>query len=305
MTSPTHSEADPAALVAGVSLRQLTHLREAVRRSSFTAAAAALGVSQPALSQSLAELERRLGVVLFERAGRQRRLTAEGLEVLAFAERVLAEVGELRDRLGASASGERGRLRVGMIDAASLYVLPDAIGAYREAHPAVDLQLRVDTSGELIEQLRSFDLDLVFAVGPAEPDLEGIEMLREPLHVYAPAGDLDPLSPPPEAEWALYAAGSRTRALIDEGLAGLGIRPRVTLESQNPEVLRQMVALGLGWSVLPVAVGEGAGIALRRGALVAERSLAAMRRASAAPDPRAEAFLALALERRSRATQSV
>src|SRR6185295_26765 len=99
---------------------------------------------------------------------------------------VLAEVGELRERLGASASGDRGRLRVGMIDAATLYVLPDAIGAYREAHPGVDLQLRVDTSDELIEQLRSFDLDLVFAVGPAEPDLEGIEMLREPLHVSAP-----------------------------------------------------------------------------------------------------------------------
>src|SRR5262249_42389174 len=143
MTLPTTYEADSGALLAGISVRQLMHLREAVRRGSFTGAAAALGVSQPALSQSLAELERRLGVELFGRAGRQRRLTAAGLEVLAFAERVLAEVGELRDRLGASASGESGRLRVGMIDAATLYVLPDAIGAYRDAHPGVDLQLRV------------------------------------------------------------------------------------------------------------------------------------------------------------------
>lgn len=303
MTFPTHPEAD-APSFAGVSVRQLMHLREAVRRGSFTEAAAALGVSQPALSQSLAELERRLGVVLFERAGRSRRLTADGIEVLAFAERVLAEAGELRDRLGASASGDGGRLRVGMIDAASLYVLPEAIGAYRAAHPGVDLQLRVDTSDELVAQLRAFELDLVFAVGPAEADLEGIEMLREPLHVYAPPG-ADPEAPPADAEWALYASGSRTRALIDDGLARLGIRPRVSLESQHPEVLRQMVALGLGWSVLPAAVGdiEGGrdGTALGRGALVAERSLAAMRRAGAPPDRRAQAFLALAVERRARA----
>lgn len=303
MTSPRQADADTPALAAGVRIRQLIHLREAVRRGSLTEAAAALGASQPALSQSLAELERRLGVVLFERAGRSRRLTADGIEVLAFAERVLAEVGELRDRLGASASGERGRLRVGMIDAASLYVLSDAIGAYRAAYPGVDLQLRVDSSAALIAQLRGFELDLVFAVGPPEPDLEGVEMLREPLHVYAPPG-ADPFAPPAEAEWALYASGSRTRALIDDGLARLGIHPRVSLESQNPGVLRQMVALGLGWSVLPVAVGEAEGgrdgPALRRGALVAERMLSAMRRAGAPPDHRAQGFLALALERRTR-----
>lgn len=307
MTSPARRDLDAGELAAGVSVRQLAYLREAARRGSFTEAAAALGVSQPALSQALAELERRLGAVLFERAGRRRRLTADGEEVLAFAERVLAEAGELRAHLGASASGGRGRLRVGMIDAASLYVLPDVIRAYRDAYPDVDLQLRVDTSSALVAQLRGFDLDLVFAIGPPDADVQAVEMLREPLHVYAPPRGGDPLAPPPGAEWALYGSGSRTRAIIDEGLARLGIRPRITLESGNPEVLRQMVALGLGWSVLPVAVAEGGRDAARprRGVLVAERTLFAMRRAGAPPDPRARAFLALALERRARDGQGV
>jgi DNA-binding transcriptional LysR family regulator len=97
----------------------------------------------------------------------------------------------------------------------------------------------------------------------------------------------------------LYPAGSRTRAVIDAGLATLGIRPRVALESHNPEVLRQMVALGLGWTVLPLPVAEERAAArapaLRQGALVAERSLVGVRRQ--AENPRVEAFLALARER--------
>jgi DNA-binding transcriptional LysR family regulator len=279
-----------------VGLRQLAYLREAARLDSFTAAAESMGVSQPALSQSLAELERRIGVPLFEPAGRNRRLTDDGREVLAFAERVLTDAAGLRDRLDERAQGATGGLRVGMIDAASLYVLPNVIRTYRERHPGVELHVRVDTSNPLMEQLRAFELDVVFAVGPPDSDITGVEVVREPLHIYAPPDVADPLAPPADAEWALYESGSRTRAVIDAGLRRLDIEARVTLESGNPEVLRQMVALGLGWSVLPPAVAEAAmhEVQGQRGALVAERALYAMRRASSAPNPRADALIALA-----------
>ena len=289
------------AQLGGVTLRQLAYLRGAARAVSFTAAAGALGMSQPALSQALGELERRLGVPLFEPAGRQRRLTADGAEVLAFADGVLAEASALRGRLAARAGGEAGALRVGMIDAASLYVLPEVIRDYRAAHPRVELHLRVDTSAALVAALRAFELDVVFAIGPADADLDGVEVLREPLHLYAPPGAVDASAPPADAEWALYEPGSRTRALIDAGLARLGVRPRLSLESANPQVLRQMVELGLGWSVLPPGVAEGDGAHLagggRRGPRVAERVLVAMRRASAPADPRVDALLRLAVER--------
>jgi DNA-binding transcriptional LysR family regulator len=283
-------------LLHGVGLRQLAYLREAVRLDSFTAAAASLGVSQPALSQSLAELERRIGVPLFEAAGRGRRLTDDGREVLAFAERVLADAAALRESLQTRARGDGGTLRVGMIDAASLYVLPEVISAYREQHPDVELHVRVDTSDRLLDQLRGFELDVAFAVGPPDTGLVGIEIMREPLYVYAPPGTPDALHPPGDIEWALYESGSRTRAAIDAGLARLGIQPRVTLESGNPEVLRQMVTLGLGWSVLPPAVAEPATDQSHgtRGALVAERAMFAMRRASSPPSARAETLVQLA-----------
>ncbi len=280
-----------------VRLRQLTYLRETARAGRVTLAAERLGVSQPALSRALAELERRVGAPLFERDGRGRRLTGEGEEVLAFAERVGEQAEELRERMGERARGERGPLRVGMIDAASLYVLPDVVRRFAGRFPGVDLTLTVDSSTALLDRLRRFELDLAFVVGPADEDLWSVEVEREPLHLYAPPGRR---GDPAASDWALYPRGQRTRGLIDAGLARLGIEPRVTLESHNPEVLRQMVVLGLGWSVLPPAVAERGSVALRRrrGPQVAERAIVGVRRSAAPRHPRREAFLALALEAR-------
>ena len=285
--------------VPALNFRQLAYLREVDRRGSVTAAAAALDVSQPALSQSLAGIEQRLGVVLFEGSGRYRRLTEDGREVLAFAEQALAQVAALQERIGSRGRGESGSLRVGMIDAASLYALAGVVRVFREAHPGIALHLTVGASGALLEQLRGYELDLAFVVGPAGDDMWAVELQREPLYLYGPPGRRQPSD---DDEWVLYPQGSHTRAAIDVGLARLGVRPRVALESGNPEVLRQMVALGLGWSVLPPAIAEGGGLLRRRrGAPVAERVLLAARRLGAPPNPRAEAFLALAVQESRRA----
>ena len=292
MTDRAHPDAGS---LLDVRLRHLAYLREIARAGGVTPAAARLGVSQPALSRALASLERRVGVPLVEREGRGRRLTGEGEEMLAFADRVAAQVEDLRDQLGERARGERGTLRVGMIDAASLYVLPGVVRDFRERFPGVELSLTVDTSNVLLDGVRRFELDLAFVVGPAEADLWSVEVAREPLHLYAPRSSPDD---PAGSDWALYPRGQRTRALIDAGLAAIGIDPRVTLESHNPEVLRQMVALGLGWSVLPLPVAEREGGALRRGRLVAERVLVGVRRADARARPRRDAFLALAMDAR-------
>lgn len=271
---------------------QLTYLREVERAGSFTAAADRLGVSQPALSQSLADLERRLGAPLFERAGRHRVLTEAGREVLRASAEVFTRLEVLRDHLAAGTRGEAGTLRVGMIDAASLYLLPHSIRAFRDAHPAVDLRLRVDSSEVLLRQLRAFEVDVAFVIGPAEADLVGIPVVEEPLYVYRPAdAPLDAAH-----DWALYPPGSRTRQLIEEALARTGLRPRATFESANPEILRQAIALGLAWGVLPAAVAQGDSGALARvgQAPLVSRTLVAARRRTAPPDARVDALLALA-----------
>jgi DNA-binding transcriptional LysR family regulator len=275
-------------------LQQLRYLVEIAERGSLSRAAESLHVSQPALSQTVSELERRLGVALFERAGRGRRPTAAGRELLRFAGETLRGARALGETLHALRAGDAGALDIGMIDAASLYVLPDVVRGFREQHPAVELKIAVETSGVLLQRLRGFALDLAFVVGPVDdPDLRAEEVLSEPLHIYAP---VDADGDPREARWLLYPEGSRTRAIIDAAFAQRGIRPAIALESGNPAVLRQMVALGLGWSVLPRAVAESdSAQSVRRGDLLAYRPLDAVRRRDSPPDARIDAFLRLAV----------
>jgi DNA-binding transcriptional LysR family regulator len=274
--------------------QQLAYLREVSRCGTLTAAAEALDVSQPALSQALAELERRLGVPLFERAGRRRVFTEPGARVAQFAEDVLGHAAELRAWLEAYSDGDSGTLTVGMVDAASLYVLPGAIEAFRERCPSVQLRLLVESSEVLLEQLRHFELDLAFVIAPVGAEFESVPVRSEPLHIYSPPGARG--APPADADWALYRPG-HTRTLIDEGLRWRGVTPNVVLESGNPEILRQVVALGLAWTVLPVEVAErGApSLSAQRYEAIAERTLLGVRRAGSPPDARADAFLELAL----------
>lgn len=278
-----------------VSTRALAYLRKVAELSSFTEAAREFGISQPALSQSLSQLEQRLGVVLFEQDGRRRRLTEGGRMVADFAAEVLGRAGELETWIRSQQRGDAGRLRIGLTDAATLYLLPDALMIFRETHPGTELQLVVDSTSALCDLLARYDLDLVFAVGPPPEGLTGEVLGTEDLRVYARRGDGTAPPDAAEVEWALPPEGSRTRVLIEAGLAERGIEPVVTLTSQNPDVLRQVAAVGLAWAVLPEAVGGNDPELLDVfGEAVAHRPLAMMRRESAPDDARVAALSRLA-----------
>ena len=255
-------------------------------------------------------------------------LTDAGEIVAAFARESLGRAAELERQLDAYRSGSVGRVRVGMIDAANLYLLPEAIRAYRRGHPRVELTVAVDTSGALMQRVAAFELDLAVVVGPPDPALEALTLGEEPLYLYGP-DDGDARSEPRAGEaaaaatWALYPPGSRTRRAIDAGLERHHPVARAQLESGNPEILRQHVALGLGWSVLPrdvaerepgalaamppgagPGVGSGAGANVAQGAAprdedrpppLASREVVVVTRPGVAPRPPVAAFLELAV----------
>ena len=278
-----------------VSTRALAYLQKVAELSSFTDAAEEFGISQPALSQSLSQLEQRLGATLFEQDGRRRRLTEAGRMVVEFASEVLGRTGELQSWLRAHHHGEVGRLRIGLIDAATLYLLPDALSIFRETHPGVEMRLVVDSTSALCDRLLRYELDLAFAVGPPVPGLIGEQLGTEELRIYARRGEGRADVDPSGVEWALPPEGSRTRALIDSGLSERGIEPFVTLTSQNPDVLRQVAAVGPVWTVLPEAVGgPDPDLADVLGEPVAHRPLVMLRRESAPHDARVESLSRLA-----------
>ena len=284
-------------LTKGWSITQLSHLAEVASGPTWTDAADRLGITQSALSQSLGELERRLGMDLFERRGRRRVLTSAGRLVLNEAERVLAVATDLERTADALATGDAGPLRVGMIDTAALRVLPEAIHSFRSEHEGVDLHLVVDSLIDLLSRNNAGDLDMAVVVQPPslDPGILATPLMTEALHVFAPPGTAS-CPPATWGPWSMFPARSTTRGIIERALTDLGVELRVVTDSPNPEVLRQMVRLGLGWTVLPVSeAGSGAGalVPFRRRA-IASRDLVVARREGAPHDPRTDAFIELA-----------
>ncbi|MDA3039832.1 MAG: LysR family transcriptional regulator [Actinomycetota bacterium] len=277
-----------------LTLSQLDYLVAVADSRSWAGAAATRGVTPSALSQGLAELERRLGVRLFERDGRRRTLAPTAAEVLAYARRVLADTDDLARWLDQVRSGHAGPFRLGMIDAAALGHWPHTLQALRSEHESVSLQLSIGPSGQLLDQLQANQLDLAVIVAPAEmpPGIDWTDLLRDPLAVYAPPGVV-PGPPSTWGPWVSFPAASHTRRLIDEQLRRVGATVDVQSESHQPEVLKEMVRLGLGWTVLPVIQAEGGVSPLIRAQPepLLERRLVAARRNGRLPHPLTDWFI--------------
>jgi DNA-binding transcriptional LysR family regulator len=269
-----------------LSIRQLEYLVAVADSPNWATAASVVGVSASALSQGLAELERRVGVPLFDREGRRRTLRPAASEVLAHARQVVGLTSDLAAWADRTRSGHAGRLRVGMIDAAAVGHFPAELRAFRGTHPELDLRLTVGPSGQLLDDLERGSLDIVVCVEPGTPR-RGIatDRLRtEEIAVYSPSRTR-PRRPSTWGPWVLFPDGSHTRALIDDALRELGAPLEIVAESHQPDVLRAMVGLGLGWTVLPVVQAEMGTDALAHGRVIGTRDLVVATRRGAATDP--------------------
>jgi DNA-binding transcriptional LysR family regulator len=276
-----------------LSIRQFEYLVAVSRAPTWAVAAERVGVTPSALSQGLSELERRLGVELFDRDGRRRRLRRSAQPVLDHAHRVLALTGDLvhwADRLNAA---EEGRVRLGMIDAAAVLHFPDVLRRYRGHHPDVELRLTVAPSGALFAALAAGELDLVVGVEPPgdRTGLDIDELMPDELFVYPPAGE-DPGPPSTWGPWVLFPRDSHTRHLIARELRRRGAPLEVVAESHQPEVLREMVQLGMGWTVLPGAQAEHGDRPLHAGTPLVTRQLVLARRSGSIADPAVDVLAA-------------
>jgi DNA-binding transcriptional LysR family regulator len=271
-----------------LSVAQLQYLVAAVDADTWADAAAGLDVSQSALSQGLSELQRRLGVELFERRGRRRVPLPHAKPVVEHARRVLAQTADLRDWADAIRTGSTGRVRVGMIDAAAVDHFGETLHHFRRRHDLLDLHLTVAPSSQLVTDLLRGDLDVAVCVDPDLPEVTTVELILEPLLVYAPDGEAG--SPTTAwGPWVTFPRGSLTRALIGRALGERGVDFDVVGESHQPEVLREMVLLGMGWTVLPPIQAERPPVPLRPvdDAPLLERQIVAATRRDALPNPAA------------------
>lgn len=269
-----------------LTIRQLEYLVAVADETTWALAAQRVGVSPSALSQGLAELERRVGVPLFEAQGRRRVLRRSARPVLDHARRMLALTRDLVDWSERVREARQGRVRVGMIDVAAVVHCSDAIAAFRRDHADVDLTLSVAPSATLLDGLGNGELDLVVCIEPprSRGGIDLVELGRETLAVLAPPGT-DVGAPATWGPWVTFPDGSHTRELILAALTRRGAPTTIAAESHQPEVLVQMVRLGLGWTVLPAAVPTGGPEPIVVGPAIVERALVLAQRAGALGDP--------------------
>jgi DNA-binding transcriptional LysR family regulator len=238
----------------------------------MTQAAERLGIQQPPLSQQIKTLERELGVALFKRHPRGMALTDAGRHFQVEATRLLDDMEAMKQRMARVASGQQGVLSVGFTSSAAAHrFMPDALRAFRHGHPGVELQLRENNAAELTEALIAGRLNCgLLRVPVARPEGLVFEtLLREPVlvampsdHRFAPlhTGEAAPALPLDLLceEGVILVRRPGAPGLYADLLAlchARGLRPRVVAEVDRMMTNLNLVAAGVGLSVVPASMG--------------------------------------------------
>jgi DNA-binding transcriptional LysR family regulator len=232
------------------------------RLGSFTKAAEALHLTQPAVSIQIRQIVDVVGLPLFEQNGREIALTAAG-EELQSAVRNLDDVwNRLESAIDALKGLKRGRLRVALVTTAK-YFLPRMLGAFCQQYPDIDIELEIGNREKIIERLRSNQDDLyVMSYPSADTDIVSYPFLENEYVVVAPsthwaAGKSVTFEKLATEPFLLREQGSGSRQIVDQHLRERGIELNVRLSLASNEAIRELVASGMGLSVLSRhALGE-------------------------------------------------
>ena len=236
---------------------QLRLFLEVARRGSFSRAAEALTISQPAVSAQVALLERRYGQALVERLPRGLRLTEAGVVMVEYAERIFGLAEEMVVVLDDLRGLRRGHLTVGASSTIGEYVLPPLIGRFKALHPDVAVAVRVANTERILAEVRSRQLDLGFVGGPPTGDAliavafdrDEIVPLASPDHPLAGRGEVG-LGDLAAAALVAREPGSATRATAEASLRAAGLAPRLAMELGSNEAVKRAVRAGLGVGLL-------------------------------------------------------
>ncbi len=240
-----------------MNLHQLRIFSTVARLASFSRAAEALHISQPSVSIQVADLERALGVELFEQLGKRIYLTDAGRVIEDYAHRILTLVDEAQDAVGEVTELHRGRLAVGASTTPGTYLLPKVLGRYEERFPKIAVTLEIAHTRRIQERLLRNELDVGivgwlgspqnFVVQPLLDD--ELVVLASPRHPLAAAAGM-PVAALQDHRVILSERGTGTREAIDSALRGVEIELAPAMELGSIEAIKESVAEGLGITIL-------------------------------------------------------
>jgi DNA-binding transcriptional LysR family regulator len=273
----------------------------------LTAAAAALGTSQPNLSRSLQRVERAFGVPLFERERRGVRLNPYGRLVLEAARVGSTAVDTAKRRIDALLDPESGTVRLAFLHSVATSLLPDLLKAFRAAAPQVDFELRQEPAHDIVQDLENGDAEIAIVAPRPDPSRFGWHLLeRQRLYLHVPPGH--PLASRRRAE--LEAArdepfvglqpGFGFRRVTDRLCAEAGFTPRLAFEATDLATIDSLVGAGLGVAILPAGAVRGndsGAVSVPLAGVRARREIGMSWRSGTALTPAAERFRAFVRSR--------
>lgn len=240
----------------GFTLKHLRYLDALARHAHFGRAADSCGISQPALSMQIKELEAMVGAPLVERQSRQIFLTTLGEEFVARARTILVHVDELNDLVRSGEGPLSGRLRLGIIPTVAPYFLPEIIRALSARMPALELQPRETVTKALIADLLDSRLDAAIVALPiSEPALHELALFQEDFVLVRARDEADKPVPSPEKlqemKLLLLEEGHCFRDQALSFCAPAAAEPRYLMEGSSLSTLVQMVGAGMGVTLIP------------------------------------------------------
>jgi molybdate transport repressor ModE-like protein len=244
-------------------VKRLRILREVAQHGSFSAAASALYLSQSAVSQQIATLEKEVGMTLLDRTREGPKLTDAGRVLVSHAEAAIARLGEAERELAAIAGLEGGELRLASFPSASATVLTEAVSDFHQRYPKVRLNVTDAEPEQSLPSLRGGELDLALTFDyplvpqPEERDLERTLVLEESMHLALPKNhplaerSIVPLAELADSEWLCGSRPSSCGEVIFRACRDAGFEPRIGFESDDYHVMQGFIAAGLGFTLLP------------------------------------------------------
>lgn len=240
-------------------LRQLRYFVAVAEREHISEAAEHLHVAQSAVSRQIANLEEELGTPLFERIGRNVKLTPVGKIFLEHSITALEAIDFATKQVEEYLDPKKGVIKVGFPTSLASYVLPTVISAFKREYPDVAFQLRQGSYKYLIEAVKNRELNLAL-LGPIPPKDESLNVnVLFSENMYA----LLPLSHPltknetinlidlRNDDFVMFPEGYILHKVVMDACRSLGFAPNITSEGEDMDALKGLVAAGIGVTLLP------------------------------------------------------
>ena len=228
---------------------------------SFSRAAELLHISQPAISKGVRDFELQVGCPLLDRTPKGVRATHAGLALVRHAEAIFAAERAAEDELLSLRTLDSGSLRVGASTTIATYMIPEYLGAFRNAHPGIELQAVSANTRDIADLMLAHEIDIALVEGPVKDErllsepwcTDVMGLITNPSHHFATASSPVDIRLLDEEVMIARETGSGTREVVAEALTLHGVVPKRTLEIGGTEAIKQAVAANVGIAIVSTA----------------------------------------------------